>query len=190
MASAIETHAKPKRSLLILMAAFIVPVVLAKLALDFNWFEQGATNKGELLQPVENLQPLLSEQAPKWRVMYIVPEQCGSACENAIYAIQQVWLALGKESDRAQPAVFLTATSDRNVLNILHDNEHINAVTLNQSQIQKLESSQINDHIFLVDTQGNAMLRYPLYPLRQDAVMGSRDVLSDLRKLLKLSRIG
>jgi hypothetical protein len=34
------------------------------------------------------------------------------------------------------------------------------------------------------------MLRYPLYQLRQDAVMGSRDVLSDLRKLLKLSRIG
>ena len=84
MATAINPQAKPKRSLLILMAAFIIPVVLAKLALDFNWFEQGATNKGELLQPVENLQPLLSEQSPKWRVMYIVPAQCGNECENAI----------------------------------------------------------------------------------------------------------
>ncbi|PRO75204.1 hypothetical protein C6Y40_01550 [Alteromonas alba] len=190
MATAINPQAKPKRSLLILMAAFIIPVVLAKLALDFSWFEQGATNKGELLQPVENLQPLLSEQTPKWRVMYIVPAHCGNECENAIYAIQQVWLALGKESDRAQPAVFLTATSDSKAMNILHDYEHINAVTLNQSQMQQLEASQVNEHIFLVDTQGNAMLRYPLYQLRQDAVMGSRDVLSDLRKLLKLSRIG
>ena len=75
-------------------------------------------------------------------------------------------------------------------MNILHDYEHINAVTLNQSQMQQLEASQVNEHIFLVDTQGNAMLRFPLYQLRQDAVMGSRDVLSDLRKLLKLSRIG
>ena len=52
MATAINPQAKPKRSLLILMAAFIIPVVLAKLALDFNWFEQGATNKGALGQPV------------------------------------------------------------------------------------------------------------------------------------------
>lgn len=190
MATAIETQSRPKRALLVLLAAFIVPVILAKLALDFSWFEQGATNRGELLQPVENLQPILANQAPKWRVMYIVPAQCGNECENVIYAIQQVWLALGKESDRAQPAVFVTTNSDTNAMNILHGYEHVNAVSVNQAQLPQLTAGQLEQYIFLVDTQGNAMLRYPLYNLRQDAVMGSRDILADLRKLLKLSRIG
>ncbi|GGF63081.1 hypothetical protein [Alteromonas lipolytica] len=190
MATAIETQSKPKRALLVLLAAFIVPVILARLALDFSWFEQAATNKGELLQPVENVQPLLADQTPKWRVMYIVPATCNSECENAIYAMQQVWLALGKESDRAQPAVFLSAASDPKAMAILHEYQHINAVSLTREQMQALTESQLNGHLFLVDTQGSAMLRYPLYNLRQDAVMGSRDVLADLRKLLKLSRIG
>ncbi len=190
MATAIETNAKPKRSLLVLFAAFIIPVVLAKLALEQNWFEQGATNKGELLQPVESIGSLLVGQSPKWRVMYVMPAQCSTECENAIYAIQQVWMALGKESDRAQPAVFVGAESDARARQILHDFEHVNAINLTEQQSAALINSQINQHIFLVDTQGNAMLRYPLFSLRQDAVMGSRDILSDLRKLLKLSRIG
>ncbi len=190
MATVIQAQSKPKRSLMVLFAAFILPVVLAKLALEQNWFEQGATNKGELLQPVETLTPLLADQAPKWRVMYVMPAQCNTECENAIYAIQQVWMALGKETDRAQPAVFISANSDARARQILHEFEHVNAINLNAQQSAALLDNQVNQHIFLVDTQGNAMLRYPVFSLRQDAVMASRDILSDLRKLLKLSRIG
>ncbi|NVK55819.1 MAG: hypothetical protein HWE26_09400 [Alteromonadaceae bacterium] len=190
MATATTIFSKPKRSLLVLLAAFIIPVVLAKLALEQNWFEQGATNKGELLQPVETIAPLLTGQSPKWRIMYVMPAQCNTECENAIYAIQQVWLALGKESDRSQPAVFVSADSDPRARQILHEFEQVNVINLTEQQSARLTNSQVNQHIFLVDTQGNAMLRYPLFSLRQDAVMASRDILSDLRKLLKLSRIG
>jgi hypothetical protein len=34
------------------------------------------------------------------------------------------------------------------------------------------------------------MLRYPLQEQQEQAVMHSRDILADLKKLLKLSRIG
>ena len=42
----------------------------------------------------------------------------------------------------------------------------------------------------LVDTLNNAMLRYPTYEDKKAAVQSSRDILADVKKLLKLSRIG
>ena len=96
MTTMVQTQERPKRSLLIIFAVFVLPVVLAKLALDGNWFERGATNRGELLQPVVSLTSMLDQQAPSWRVMYVVPATCNAECENALYAIQQVWIALGK----------------------------------------------------------------------------------------------
>jgi hypothetical protein len=41
-----------------------------------------------------------------------------------------------------------------------------------------------------VDTLNNGMLKHPLYKNKEEAVQGSRLILSDVRKLLKLSRIG
>ncbi len=190
MTTMVQTQERPKRSLLIIFAVFVLPVLLAKLALDGNWFERGATNRGELLQPVVSLTPMLAEQAPNWRVMYVVPAMCNTECENAMYAIQQVWVALGKESDRAKPAVFLTPDSDSAATAMLAEYAHIETLSVNAAQATTLNNSELANHVFIVDTQGNAMLRYPVYALRQDAVMGSRDVLADLRKLLKLSRIG
>ena len=190
MTTMVQTQERPKRSLLIIFAVFVLPVVLAKLALDGNWFERGATNRGELLQPVVSLTSMLNQQAPSWRVMYVVPATCNAECENALYAIQQVWIALGKESDRARPAVFMAPDSDPGAAAVLAEYTHIEALAVSEEQASTLNKSTLANHLFIVDTQGNAMLRYPVYALRQDAVMGSRDVLADLRKLLKLSRIG
>ena len=44
--------------------------------------------------------------------------------------------------------------------------------------------------VLVVDTMNNAMLRYAIPASRKQAIMGSRDILADVRKLLKLSRIG
>ena len=45
----IDNSATNKRTLIILVLVFVVPVILAKLALDGNWFNKGVTNNGELL---------------------------------------------------------------------------------------------------------------------------------------------
>ncbi len=43
---------------------------------------------------------------------------------------------------------------------------------------------------FVADTLGNVILRYPLQTDKEQAILDSRDILSDMRKVLKLSRIG
>jgi sensor domain CHASE-containing protein len=44
--------------------------------------------------------------------------------------------------------------------------------------------------IFVVDTLNNGMLKHPTFVDESEAVEGSRALLSDIKKLLKLSRIG
>ena len=179
-----------KKTIMVFALAFLLPVGLAKLALEYEWFNRGATNKGELLQPVLDLNPLLAEQSPKWRLLYVVPEKCDAACENAMFSIHQVWLALGKQSDRAEPVIVTTDASDQQALQRLKELPHIKALSSGQLNVNESFKSASTDGIFLVDTQNNAMLHYPLQAEQQEAVMHSRDILADLRKLLKLSRIG
>ena len=95
-----------------------------------------------------------------------------------------MWLALGKESDRAQALVVTTPSSDQAAIDALTDYPFVE--TLSVTSPTALASSSV----YIVDTQNNAMLFYEIKDDRKDAVMESRNMLADMRKLLKLSRIG
>lgn len=173
-----------------LVIVFIVPVIVAKFALDNNWFNRSVTNKGELLQPVIAFDPLLAEQPPKWRLLYAVPAECEKVCMNAIYSIHQVWLALGRETDRAEIAVLLSQRSDADTARSLREDPNIHTIDVDAGQLDQVLEEDAQHNIYLVDTLNDAMLRYPLHEERQQAVMESRDILADVKKLLKLSKIG
>ncbi|MCW8108995.1 hypothetical protein OPS25_10865 [Alteromonas ponticola] len=179
-----------KGAIILLFAAFIVPVILAKFALENDWFSRGSTNKGELLQPVKDINAVLSDQPKRWRLLYTLPAECDAACQNAIYSIHQVWLALGKESDRAEVTVLITPESDANTTQQIATEKNIRAITTTNEKIKSLQLNTRGNEILLVDTLNNAMLRYDVHDDKQAAVMASRDILADLKKLLKLSRIG
>lgn len=173
-----------KKTLLLMIAVFVVPVILAKLALENDWFTKAATNKGQLLTPTIDMSAVLQNETPKWRLVYVMPSQCDAVCENALFSINQVWLALGKESDRAEALVLLKEDSDNTAVAALSD--YPNVSTLASSNSLPLETNSV----YIVDTQNNAMLFYQIKNDRKEAVMESRDMLADIRKLLKLSRIG
>lgn len=179
-----------KSTLLLLALAFLLPVGLAKLALENDWFNRASTNKGELLEPSFSIQPLLADQEPKWRLMYRLPQQCNVQCDNALYSIKQVHQALGKHMGRATTLVIASDDSDQDTLATLSDDSTINLLKVQQQNVNQVFKDAPADGIFLVDTLGNVILRYPLQQEKQQAVLKSRDVLADLRKLLKLSRIG
>ncbi len=181
---------KTKGSVILLFAAFVVPVLLAKVALDNDWFNRGSTNKGELLYPVKDVNALLAAQPKRWRLLYALPSDCDDACQNALYSMHQVWLALGKESDRAEVAVLVTEQSDKKTTTQIATDKNIRTISTTAEKIESTDLDSQGGEILLVDTLNNAMLRYEVYPDKQTAVMASRDMLADLKKLLKLSRIG
>ena len=173
-----------------LLAVFVLPVILAKLALDYGWFNEAATNKGELLDPILSLGAMGVENSQKWRILYVLPEKCEAQCENALYSINQVWLALGKEMDRAQAVAVATELSDKDKLIALEQQSNISILKSQQQSVNQVFQQIPTDGIFVVDTLDNVILRYPLQLEQQQAVLHSREILADLRKLLKLSRIG
>ncbi|MFQ3234757.1 MAG: hypothetical protein ACI9C4_000308 [Paraglaciecola sp.] len=180
-----------KRMLLTLAVVFILPVLLAKLALDNNWFTQAATNKGQLITPPLALTVLPDLGADsKWHIFYVLPAKCDKACENALYSLGQVWLALGKESDRVESLVISTPQSDQAAVNTLSQQSVVKLLRSSEENVNSVFKSKPTDGIFIADTLNNVILRYPLYIEQQQAILHSRDILSDMRKLLKLSRIG
>ncbi len=173
-----------KKALVIMIVVFVLPVILAKFALEYDWFNKAATNKGQLLTPTIDMSSVLQSAEPKWRLLYVVPTHCNEVCENALLSINQVWLALGKESDRAEALVIFTDSSDQAATTALSDYPHIETISLSTA------TTLASDSVYIVDTQNNAMLFYQINNDRKHAVMESRNMLADMRKLLKLSRIG
>jgi hypothetical protein len=186
------TTKKPnnKRMMIIFVAVFLLPVLLAKLALENGWFNQAATNKGELLIPSVDMSTLQKIQIQKWKLLYVLPEVCTQACENALYSIIQVRSALGKHSDRAEVVVIAFEKSDLAHLTKLTEMENIRLLETEKTTINSLFKDNNVESIFIADTLGNVILRYPLQTDPKQAVLHSRDILSDMRKVLKLSRIG
>lgn len=181
-----------KKIMIVLAVVFILPVVLAKLALEFEWFNRAATNKGALLDPVLDITPLYAETTPPsiWRLAYVIPQHCDEACKNAIFSIHQVWLALGREGDRVQALIITTENSDPTINSNINELDNIHQLSTRSQIIQKVFKQSSVDGIFVVDTLQNIILRYGLQQQKQQAVMHSREILADVKKLLKLSRIG
>ena len=181
---------KNHKNLLLLLVIFVLPVVLAKLALDYDWFNRGATNQGELVEPGNSfaaIQPNPPE--PRWKLVYVMPDECQRACENALMSINQVWLALGRESDRVE-AVAVTTAEQPLAVSYQQQYPHITELQSDQSKIDEAFGKLHEQGIYVVDTLQNIVLKYQLHYDQKDAVMSSRAMLADVKKLLKLSRIG
>jgi hypothetical protein len=177
-------------TMLMLVAVFVVPFLLAVLALKGDWFNGAATNRGELLTPPVEMPDLLRGETPVWRIVYFLPDSCEQKCENALYSLNQIWEASGREKERVIPTVVATESSDSAALAEVQSKSQIRVLTSQQQSLLDAFKAQDREGLFVADTLGNVILRYSINDDRQAAIMKSRDVLADLKKLLKLSRIG
>ena len=173
-----------------LVAVFVIPFLLAVLALKVDWFNKGVTNRGELLTPPVELPDLLRGETPIWRIFYVMPDVCEEKCENAIYSLNQIWEASGREKERVIATVVQTTSSDTAKMSEIAAQPQFSILTAETKTLSEAFATQSQEALFISDTLGNVILRYPLSEVQQEAIMNSRDVLTDLKKLLKLSRIG
>lgn len=193
---------KNQIAIIALVVVFVLPVILAKVALENDWFNKGATNQGELLTPPIDFSANFAELPPLWRLVYVLPEQCDAKCANAIYALGQIHIALGKHMDRVEPLIITTQNSQLMALQSSEDTnlsdgkssldtfKRMQTLNLTKENVNEMFKSVSSDGIFIVDTLNNGMLKHALYSDKEEAVQASRSILSDIKKLLKLSRIG
>lgn len=193
-----DSRARGRRNFLLLAAMFLVPVfVVFAMYYGGLWSPSGSSAKGELVHPAR---PLTfsglrrSDGAAagidlfqgKWSLIYIGDGACDNECRTALTYGRQTRIAVGKDMDRVQ-RVFLTTGNccDRGYL----DAEQPGLVTLDASaeDSRALLEQFPGDRrvsLYIVDPLGNLMMRH-------DATQViNKDLLSDLKKLLKLSHIG
>lgn len=187
----LATQTKRNRQTMILLAmTFVIPIVLAKLALEGDWFNRAATNKGVLLDPVLDFAAVYPDRKPIWYISYITSEPCDEQCELALFSLNQIAVALRRERARVNTAVLVNSPED---LAAVASNEYaggLNVLSVAAVELSSLFTEPSVEGLYVVDALGNIILRYPLQSTKDQAILRSRDILGDMRKLLKLSRIG
>ena len=141
----------------------------------------GTTNKGAFVDPPMTVAELglsdnggqLVTEGITWWLFVVAPEGCAAdACADAVHQLRQLHVLLNKDADRLQRAL----VTRRGVSPaLLGDYPGVNHLTG--------EQMTLSEGIYIVDPIGNLVLFYPL----SDA---GKPVLTDLKKLLKLSQIG
>lgn len=195
----------PRTKLLFIIALFVGPILLAR------WYftevmESGpvsTTNRGQLIHPArpvsDNLLQAVSENTPgtllqdKWTLLHMESD-CPESCLNSLYHTRQLHYALNKDMDRVQ-RVMVDLSSGASIaglpdlkarhpqLNLATASDDGRASLLSLFQVDERRPGELPGRIYLLDPMGNLLM---WYSPDQDP----RDILKDLRKLLKISQIG
>lgn len=195
------TAADPRRArrlLLIITACFALPLMVAVVLVQI-WRPSGGGAHGELLHPARPLPALVLQQAGEsitvetlidhhWTLLYWLSNDCNSLCERSLYHMRQVRLALGKDANRVQTVLALDSPPPQGLSDWLAG-EHAAMARIQADGALPTFLADVfaagdpEGWIYLVDPLGNLLMRYA----------GDGDpsgMLDDLKRLLKLSRIG
>ena len=128
----------------------------------------------------------------KWTIAYLGDGACDERCRKALYLSRQSWIALNKDMDRVQ-RVFL-ATGSRvdtdfmaaehvDLLIALVGADADSKVLLDKFPAYDGVAPTVAGRLYLIDPLGNLVLSY-------SAAAPDKALLTDVKKLLRLSHIG
>lgn len=146
-------------------------------------------NHGALLEPIINLHDTVpgvtALENRSWLLLYANDGTCSEDCRTALYTQRQSRLMLGKEMDRVE-RVFLHGDEAPDTL--LITDEHKGLITLQDAVLatvldNKKPGELATGGFYLIDPHGNLVLYF-------SPDVDPRDMVDDIKRLLKLSRIG
>ena len=150
----------------------------------------GTTNQGNLVKPVVDLSPVLSNlvetEKPKWKIVIVGGNSCDQVCEQILFNTRQIHMLLGKYTGRVQ-RVFLQSSDqilDAEWLEQEHPFLQLAPAELSQLKLLLENSSadwaMADTRYFVVTPDHRAVL----YFTAEDDANG---LLDDLKHLLKYS---
>lgn len=193
-----DPRARGRRTFLLLAAMFLLPLAVV-FALYYGglWSPSGSSAKGELIHPARPLtvaglrhadqQPVGAELfADKWSLVYIGNGACDEACRTALLYSRQTRLALGKDMDRVQ-RLLLSTGGAADTKYFEREQPGLQVIDATSAEAASLLAQFPGDRahsLYIVDPLGNLMMRH------NATQVINKDLLTDLKKLLKLSHIG
>ena len=193
-----QSRSRTKLILLILM--FLLPVTGSWYLVFFTDYARdgkGGAEHGSLINPPRQLEnaSLLrvnedsTEQVSlygKWSMLIFVDGSCDATCEDSLYRIRQIRLATGREMQRIQRVAIIDEGENSRFSDNLSKNFpgqlYASRKDLGEDFLHKFQDQELDDKsaIFLIDTRGFLMMRYP----------GDTDpsgIIRDLKRLLRIS---
>ena len=177
-----------RRSLLLLLAVFILPILLAKLALDNQWLNLGVTNQGKLLTQPLTLKDLginESELAKQWLIIYRLPSTCPDECLHSIETVHNSYVALGKDMPRVS-AVLLKG----NIFSAQQSKQLAKSQWKILALTPKMNNLLQEPQVLIADPLGNVILKHQLPEQEQLQAAFGKAIVADMKKLLKYSKVG
>jgi hypothetical protein len=185
--------------LISIIACFLVPLALSWWLVG-NWRPGGSAQHGELLDPAQPLAELhfsLEGQPADatafqgfWLLIHTASAaECAAPCQTALYDMRQVRLALGRDLERVKTLALLDGPPSDELHQWLAT-EHAEMIVgatdvATQDRLNAVfpDPGQAGEWIYLVDPLGNLLMRYPV-------TVDPSGILKDLKRLLRLSKIG
>lgn len=147
------------RTLILILAVFILPLALAKLLLSQQWYESASLNKGEFLQSEIALQ-LPDNQ--HWVLLY---QEQGANPDQVAQLMQQLIRSLGR------------------------DQVKVNALRAQHFPLLQQSQPQASQYCYIVNPAGQVLLRYLLPDDVSEQAKMAKAMQYDLRKLIKMSGV-
>lgn len=198
-------RAASRKKLVWIFALFFLPLFFATI-----WFQivqtgaisWGNTSRGELIAPAVPFTEFslieagsddvfgLDDVRGKWTILYAPGSDCNEDCEKTLYDIRQARLALNHRMERVQrvllttqPVAFSDEVQSANLGLRVVSNSEADSSFVDQIKAAQSGMELKNNLIYLIDPNGNLMMRYTpdLLP---------KPLFKDLKHLLKVSRIG
>lgn len=195
----VDPRRKGRFAFIALAALFFVPLFIAWL-----WYmnvdrlpPERIGAHGELVQPARPLggfefptvdgQGVVSDGSlhGRWAIVHVGGADCDAVCRESLWESRQVHARLGRDSIRVQRVYLLVGAAsvdDPEFFAAEHPNLVVARVARDDATLA-LFPSAAEGGTYLIDPLGNLMMRYP-----PDAT--PRDLLDDLKRLLRVSRVG
>lgn len=189
--------------LIIVVIVFASPLILSWYVFNYTNFLQnrGMSNHGELIVPprpivdLSLIDPIKVDRKEslhgKWSMVYVT-RSCDKLCVDNVYRMRQIHIAMDKHSLRVQKVLLLTQQHAMELSDLLVNyagQQVINTdlldtnALLDKFRLTSSDNPLEAGRIYIIDPLGNLMMSF-----EPDA--NPRDIMQDLKKLLRASRIG
>lgn len=177
---------KGRWQLLLILLMVIGPMVLATFMYKLQfWVPDSRSYHGEMIgngQTRADIGVQADEQ--RWQLLVTAPTACAADCRQLVYLARQLQIGLGRDASRASHALASAQPVGADYETRLKaEYPQLQRYALDVSTFTKNAAAPSDAQLWIVDPHGNLVLRY-------DARVKGKDLLNDLRHLLKLSNIG
>ena len=190
------------KGFLIAMIIFGTPFLV--ISLSTFWYYAGlgpkaTVNYGTMISPPVDLgsleleldyQPLnIDSMERKWMIIHFIDDRCNEDCLEAFYFSRQINTAIGREKDRVKRFYVASTKTNEKIKKLFQDETNLTPISAKNLDLlrKKMVEAGINPFVqpgfFLADPLGNIILSY-------QGDIDPKKILSDIKKLLRASKIG